>query len=133
MVLAADTGFLILLGTAHPRALDLWSETRTGVHVLVLSTLSIAEYIAFHIQRARLDQAEQFIQALEALDNVEIVPVSQDIAALSARYRIGLGLATVDSVILSTAVTWNCEVLLTTDSTFDHDAVNNLVPVELLA
>jgi len=133
MVLAADTGFLILLGAHNSRAAALWMETEQGNHFLVLSTLSIAEYLAFHIQRGNLADAESFVERLQNLDNTEIVAVSFEIAERSARYRIGMKLPTVDSIILTTAHLKGCELFVTTDSVFDQAAVRNLIPVELLS
>lgn len=133
MVLGIDTGFLLLLGEEHPRCTELWNGMHQGDHVLSISTLCIAEYVGFHIQRGKLDSAEQFIRVLEDLSNVSLVPVSRRIAAQSARYRVGMSLSTMDSIIFSTAVLEGCSLFVTTDSVFNQDSVRNLIPVELLS
>jgi len=51
----------------------------------------------------------------------------------SAGYRHGLGLSTVDSVILATVVEENCDELLTTDRHFVVAESQGIVKVSLLA
>jgi predicted nucleic acid-binding protein len=133
MVLGIDTGFLLLLGQEHPRCTELWNGMHQGEHVPSISTLCIAEYIGFHIQRGKFESAEQFIRVLENLPNVSLAPVSRWIAAQSARYRVGMGLSTVDSIIFSTAILEGCTLFVTTDSVFNQESVRNLIPVELLS
>lgn len=133
MVLGIDTGFLLLVGEQQPRCLELWSEINQGEHLLIISTLCLAEYTAFQIQRSKLDTAEQFIQVLETLESVSIVPVSKGIATQSARYRVGMRLPTVDSIIFSTALFEKCNLFLTTDSVFDQDSIRDLISVEILS
>jgi len=66
-------------------------------------------------------------------DSIEVVPVSVEIAASSARYRHGMGLPTVDSVILATFLNRQCEKLLSTDDDFRIVDEQKVLPVELLA
>lgn len=72
------------------------------------------------------------MQELQTLGNVGIIEVSQEIAAQSARYRMGMNMATVDSIILTTILLQKCDVLLTTDSVFLQESVRSLISVELL-
>ncbi len=51
MLLGADTGFLFKYASHHPRAVQLWSETRNGEHRLIFSVLSVTEYLAYNIPR----------------------------------------------------------------------------------
>jgi len=65
-------------------------------------------------------------------NNIEVVPVSVEIAASSARYRHGMGLPTVDSVILATFLNCQCDKMLTTDNHFHVVNEQTTLPVEFL-
>lgn len=132
MVIGADTGFLLEYAKSNPRAMAYWESTRSGEHYLIFSVLSISEYLVYHIHRATLAAAQEFIETIKETPNMEIVPVDLEIANLAARYRAGMNLATVDSVILATFLTTECELLLSTDSDFAQPAIQNLIAVELL-
>ncbi len=132
MVIGADTGFLLEYSKRNPRAVAYWDAAKNGEHYLMISVLSIAEYLVYHIQRATLEIAEQFVQSIQATPNMEIVPLELDIATLSARYRAGMNLATVDSLILATFITNDCDLLLTTDSDMTTSSIQNLIAVEQL-
>jgi predicted nucleic acid-binding protein len=60
------------------------------------------------------------------------VPVSVEIAAAAAGYRHGLGLPTVDSIVLSTFANQGCERMLTTDGHFRIAADQRVIEVEFL-
>lgn len=132
MVLGADTGFFIALGRKNPRALELWNKVFDGEDWLILSVLTVAEYYAYHIQRGTLNSATELVTRMQNAPNIVLRDVTLTIAARSARYRMGMGLATVDSLVLATCVVADCNLLLTTDSAFMQEAVRNLIPVELL-
>lgn len=132
MVIGADTGFLIQLGGQHSRAVQIWSEARAGEHRLIFSVLCIAEYLAYHIPRGKLTIAEQTVQELEALPNVEIAPVLLETATYSARLRTGMAVPTVDSIILATFLKTPCDLVVTTDPHLTQTSVKSLVNVELL-
>lgn len=67
-----------------------------------------------------------------ATDSIQIVPLSVEIAVLSARYRHGMGLPTVDSVILATFLERGCGKMLSTDNDFRIVAEQQVLPVEFL-
>ena len=69
---------------------------------------------------------------MQELPSITVVPVSVAIATDSARYRAGVGLATVDSIILATFLASGCELALTTDSDFSIINERNILPVEIL-
>ena len=64
--------------------------------------------------------------------SIEVIPVSVEIAARSARYRHGLSLPTVDSVILATFLECGCEKMLSTDEDFRIVDEQKVLPVEFL-
>ncbi len=61
-----------------------------------------------------------------------LVSVSPQIATTSARYRAGLGLVTVDSIILATFLESGCELAPTTGSDFIIVNDRNILAVEIL-
>ena len=65
--------------------------------------------------------------------SVQVAPVSVGISARSAGYRHGMGLPTVDAVILSTFVERACSRMLTTDSHFHIVHEQKVLEVEFLA
>jgi len=64
--------------------------------------------------------------------SIEVIPVSVEIAARSARYRHSMGLPTVDSVILATFLERGCEKMLSTDDDFRIVDEQKVLPVEFL-
>lgn len=133
MLLGADTGFFVVYANGHPRALEIWQEFLDGQYTLVVSTLSINEIMVYFFQRGRSREAQEWLELLQATDEIELVPVSAAVAAQSARYRHGLGLSTVDSVILASFVMYQCDKMLTTDGNFQVVEDQQILSVESLA
>lgn len=133
MVVGADTGFFVRRSERNARALEIWEGVLSGQDFLVVSVLTIAEFYAHQIQRAKLKAAENLFSEMQLVPNISIVPVSLEIATASARYRRGMNLPTVDAVIFATFLSMGCDTLLTVDSVFDQDSIRNLIPVELLS
>lgn len=133
MVISADTGFFVKRSERQARALEIWSSILSGEDFLVVSVLTIAEFYAHEIQVAKLPSAKELISQMQLVPNISIVAVSLDIAAVSARYRRGMNLPTVDAVIFATFLAMGCDTLVTTDRVFNQEAVKNLIPVEMLA
>lgn len=132
MLLGADTGFFVAYANNHPRAVRIWQELVDGLHTLVVSTLSVSEILVYFYQRGDGDRGQEWVDLLLEADSIEVVPASVDIAASSARYRHGMGLPTVDSVILATFLDRECEKMLSTDSHFRMVDEQQLLPVEFL-
>ena len=133
MIIGADTGFFIEFSEDAPRTVEIWNNVLDGYDSLVISVLTIAEFYAHQIQRAKLAAAEELVSQMQLVPNISIFPVSLEIAAASARYRRGMNLPTVDAIIFATFLSTGCELLLTKDSVFNQDSVRNLIPVELLS
>ena len=132
MLLGVDTGFFVAYANNHPRALEIWQELIDGLHTLVVSTLTINELLVYFYQRGDGDKAQEWIDLMVETDSIEVIPVSIEIAASSARYRHGMGLPTVDSVILATLLTCQCDKVLSTDDDFRVVDEQKVLPVELL-
>jgi predicted nucleic acid-binding protein len=118
MLLGADTGFFVAYANNHPRALEIWQQLISGLHTLVVSTLTISEILVYFYQRGEGDKGQEWVELMTGSESIQVAPVSIGIAARSAGYRHGLGLPTVDAVILSTFVERACDRMLTTDSHF---------------
>lgn len=132
MLLGADTGFFVAYANKHPRALEVWQEFLDGQHTFLVSTLSITEIIVYFLQRGRSKEAEAWLELLGTTDEIELIPVSEAVAAQAARYRHGLGLSTVDSVILASFLMYECDKMLTTDADFQVVEDQQLLSVEIL-
>ena len=132
MLLGADTGFFVSYANKHPRAVKIWQELGEGQHTLVVSTLTINEILVYFYRRGDGNMGEEWVDLMVEADSIEVVPVSVEIAASSARYRHGMGLPTVDSVILATFLNRQCEKLLSTDDDFRIVDEQKVLPVELL-
>lgn len=132
MLLGADTGFFVAYANNHPRALEIWQELVDGLHTLVISTLTISEILVYFYQRGDGDKGQEWVDLMVEADSIEIVPVSVEIAVRSTRYRHGMGLPTVDSVILATFLDRQCEKMLSTDDDFRIVDKQQVLPVEFL-
>ena len=132
MVLGADTGFFVAQAQNQPQATAVWQDVEAGKHELIISTVSINELFVYLFRRGRNQEGQNWLSLL--LDNhfVYLAPVSVAIAQLSARYRHGLGLPTVDSLILATCLDRKCDKLLTADSDFHIVDEQGIIPVEFL-
>lgn len=132
MKIAIDTGFFIGYLGAHPKVMELWQDFSQDQHTMLVSTIVLNEVFTNCLRRGIGEMAQQWLDSMQALENIELVSVSSDIAVNSARYRVGMQLSTVDSVILSTALLNQCDLLVTSDSDLNQPAIKNLIKVELL-
>ncbi len=132
MILRLDTGFFIQYGEGNARAINIWNQALVGAHDLVVSTLTVAELYNYYYPRAKADVASTTVALMQELSNITLAPVSVQIATNSARYRAGIGLATVDSIILATFLESGCQLALTTDSDFTIANDRNILAVEIL-
>jgi predicted nucleic acid-binding protein len=132
MRLGIDTGFFVALANDQPRAHEFWLQLHAGQHLFVVSSLTICEIVVYFYQRGNGNRASEWMRLLTELDHVEIVPVSVGIALGAAAHRHSLGLPTVDSIILSTFLTRQCELMLSTDHHFARVAERGLLAVEFL-
>jgi predicted nucleic acid-binding protein len=132
VILGADTGFFIQRSERHGRAIQLWQELSVGQHTLVVSALSIHELLAYFYKRGRAQQAQEWFDILTQTAGIHLISVTAEIAARSARYRLGLQLSTVDSIVLTTCLLHRCELFLTTDRDLQIAAQQNIIPVEFL-
>ena len=78
------------------------------------------------------DIAKKLIEAIMLLENAIFVPVDGEIAERSARYRYGLGIPTVDSIILATFMQHLCNVVLTNDNHFEVASKQDIIKIKMI-
>ncbi len=132
MLLGADTGFFVAYANNHPRALQVWQQLVDGLHKLVVSTLTINEILVYFYRRGDGGRGQEWVDLMVEADSIDVVPASIKIAASSAQYRHGMGLPTVDSVILATFLDRQCDKMLSSDADFRVVEEQQVLPVELL-
>jgi len=132
MLLGADTGYFIQYAKGNPRAMQIWNELKAGTHRMVISTLTLNELLVYFLRRGEGAKGERAVELMLQTPEIEVVPVSVEIAVRSARYRHGLGIPTVDSIILTTFLGAGCELALGTDEHFERAAEKKLIEVEML-
>ena len=132
MVLGADTGFFIARAKNHPRSMSIWQELEENKHELIVSTVTINELLVYYFKRGMSAVGMQLVAMMIDNKSIDLIPVSVEIARLSARYRHGVGLPTVDSLILATCLDSKCNKLFSTDTDFRIIHEQGVIPVELL-
>jgi predicted nucleic acid-binding protein len=132
MVLGADTGFFIAYAQGRPRATAVWHALMSGDDNLVVSTVTVNELLVYYFKRGLGEVGEKFVSLVIRHKSINLTPVTVEIARQSARYRHGIGLPTVDSLILATCLDRKCDKLLTTDGDFRIVAEQGIIPVEFL-
>ena len=132
MRIGGDTGFMLSLAKGASQVVECWGQIAEGKNELVMSVLSINEFLVHSFKRGRTQEAERMIALLDVLDNVAFIPVTRAIAERSAGYRHGLGIPTVDSVILATFVHERCDLVLTTDAHFRLADEQQIITVQMI-
>lgn len=127
-----DTGFFRALVQGQSGAVSVWRDAARGAYELVVSTTSINELLTLYYRHGQTTIGRRFVNHLLHTPWVRFAPVSVEIAQRSAGYRHGLGLPTVDSIILATAVEEGCDELLTTDSHFLIAMTQGIIKVTVL-
>jgi len=99
-------------------------EIKSGLLRGVVSSILLTE-LAFHLKRKRgTEKAEEVLYYIRSLQNIEIVPVSGEIAKraglLRARYlrKIEKKLTYFDAIHLATAIEMQCRKFVTGDRGF---------------
>jgi len=132
MLLGTDTGYFIQYAKGNPRAVQIWNELRAGAHRMVISTLTLSELLVYFLRRGEPAKGKRAVDLMLQTSEIEVVPVSVEIAVRSAGYQHGLGIPMVDSIILTTFLGAGCELALGTDEHFERAAEQKLIKVEML-
>lgn len=114
----------ILSGEVEAKKAETYLEKMKGGIPCIVSSILFAE-LAFHIRRKRgREHAEEILMYIKSLPNLEIVPVSSDIAKgagfLRSHYmkRIPKKLTYFDCVHIATALAAGCTKFVTGDRGF---------------
>ncbi len=114
-----DTMLLIYLLEEHPRYADLadvvmeFIENGTGNGIT--STLTIAELLTAPAQAGDDKALRDYELYLTNFPNLEIVPLSVDLARQAARVRASTGLKMPDSIQIATALAAGADVIVGND------------------
>jgi predicted nucleic acid-binding protein len=130
MKIGADTGFFIALIEGSARSETYWNGIISGQDELIMSVLTIHELLVHFYKRGKGDLAKEWLTLLHTLDNVQILTVTEVMAEQSAGYRHGLGIPTVDSLIITTFVLTRCELVLSRDGDFEQAHKHGLINFE---
>jgi predicted nucleic acid-binding protein len=127
MLIGGDTGFIIGIAEGESSALARWAEVVEGQVDLVISVMTINELLVHFYKRGKTESAEELLDLLRALGNIRFWPVTEEIAERSAGYRYGLGIPTIDSLILATFVSAGCDLVLSSDEHFHKAAEQKII------
>ncbi len=133
MVIGVDTGFFIKLKKDNARAKEIWEKVINGEEELAVSVLSINEILVYFFRNGKSESGKEILSLLKLLPNIKLIPVSERTAELSAGYRYGLGIPTIDSLILTTFIYERCDKVISTDKHFLKANEQNIIEVEYLS
>jgi len=133
MIVGGDTGILFGLAEGTKAATLHWQRIAAGEDDLLLSPLSLCEFLVHQYKRGKGDTARRFLARVCDVTHVHVVPVEGAIAERAAGYRHSLDVPTVDAFILATFVSQGCDLVLSTDGHFRSAGERGIVPVEMLA
>ena len=111
-----DTGFFIELLNGNGDAISLWNAGMNEETELIVSCLTL-----FEIERlgckGKLQQIDVILEAINAVTFV--VWLDRDMLSLAARLSHGLGIPSVDSLILASLLSKDVSEIYTTDAHFE--------------
>ena len=131
-MIGVDTGFFTELKNDNPRAKEVWNMVVEGEEEMAISVVSINEILVHFFRKGKPELGKELLTSLKLFPNISMVPVSENIAEKSAGYRYGLGIPTVDSLILTSFVIEQCDKVISTDSDFLKAKEQNIIEVEHL-
>lgn len=132
MLIGGDTGLLLGVTQGQLRAKELWDSVVAGESDLTLSALNVHEVLHHFYRISKPEAGSEWLALLSTLPNIKIEPVTLPIAEKAAGYRHGLGLSTVDAIILATFVLTKCDLFVTSDSDFQIVADRKIISLEIL-
>ena len=95
---------------------DLFKDIEDGNTIASCSTLVLTEVLVLPCKLGRHDVAKEYEFLIKTFPNINLIPVSSDIAAKSAKIRSKYNIPTPDSIHLANALTVNCSLFVTNDS-----------------
>ncbi|MBI3412568.1 MAG: type II toxin-antitoxin system VapC family toxin [Candidatus Aenigmarchaeota archaeon] len=104
MKYCADTWFFIQLTNRHPKAVDIWSEIKSGKGRLVVSTVVIAEAVKEILKNNLFRDLGDFLHAFSVSENITVIDVTKEIATDGGKYSFSQNMTTIDGIIQATAI-----------------------------
>ena len=130
-LIALDTAPLIYFIEEHPVFLPLVLPLFEAVYYsrirLVTSTITLIEVLVQPIRRGELKIAQQYRDVLTNAANIQLVPLSQQIAETAAILRAQYQLRTPDAIQLATAKMSGAAAFITNDEQFAKTDFNVLL------
>lgn len=119
MRIGTDTGFYVELLRGHPTPIDTWKQLMEGESEGVCSALSLFELKRLGLKGKVPENAvDALLEAIPAICRILWIP-EPDLLTYAARLSHGLGIPSMDSLILAGMLDAKCEVIYTTDSHFE--------------
>ncbi|MEW5932655.1 MAG: PIN domain-containing protein [Bacillota bacterium] len=119
-LVALDTNCLVYYLEDHPWARHLqeavFSPVEEGRLRAVISMLAIAEILVRPKAMGRHDVCEEYVALLCSYPNLEVAPVTLEIAIRCAEIRASHRVRTPDAIALATACQWGASLFLTNDA-----------------
>jgi predicted nucleic acid-binding protein len=115
-MIGLDTGFFIELMNGTPKAVGLWKSALDDEIEFVASSLTLFEIDRLGL-KGKLTGSEAILEAINAVTSVAWL--DREILSLAARLSHGLGIRSMDSLILASLVSNGCTEIYTTDSDFE--------------
>ena len=95
---------------------NLFKSIENGNTTANCSTLVLSEVLVLPYKLGKYDIAKEYEFLIKTFPNINLIPVSSDIAARSAIIRSKYNLPTPDSIHLANALTARCSLFITNDS-----------------
>jgi predicted nucleic acid-binding protein len=119
-LIGCDTGFFVELLRGSDRAVTVWKNLISGTEDRAfVSSLTLFELERLALKgKVKKENCDVLIQAIEGICAIGWIS-SRDILSTGARLSHGLGMPSIDALILSWFVTSDVTVIYTTDSHFE--------------
>ena len=92
-----------------------FDRARIGAARIFTSELTLAEVLVAPLRNGELEIVAAYEEFLRGDDLMRVVPIDRDILIRSANFRAMSGTKTPDSIHIATAVTMQCDVLISSD------------------
>lgn len=99
---------------------------------LSVSSLSLFELLSYYYRIGDADEGRTIVARISANPSVEIHSVDPQVAQRAAGLRHGIGLHSLDALILSTFIENGCDLMWTRDHHFEKVQQSNLIRIEFL-
>ncbi|MFQ6118834.1 MAG: type II toxin-antitoxin system VapC family toxin [Methanosarcinales archaeon] len=130
MKIGPDTWFFFKLRDREVNAVNLLEKIISGEITAIVSVITITELYGKMFQLGEPESAEHFKAICLIIPTIIITDIDIEIAEKAGRYRHGLGIPTVDSIILATSVLKGCECIISQDKHFLKAKEQSIIEVK---